>query len=205
VARKPPASRRSSPQGGLPDGPSRTLDLGALDLVSGAAVRLGLTVPVDALRLSGERYTVEPATPSVELEISRASAGWLLRARSSCEVVGPCWRCLGPARLGVTVDVREFQGTGRDGQEFIEGLDSNYLDGEVLDVETWLRDAVCEELPSAIVCSPDCLGLCATCGGNRNDGRCACDRPAPEPAAPGPFAGLGDLLRGLDGESDTGT
>ena len=44
-------------------------------------------------------------------------------------------------------------------------------DGE-LNPEQMVRDVVGVELPFSPLCKPDCLGLCATCGGDKNLGEC---------------------------------
>jgi uncharacterized protein len=44
-------------------------------------------------------------------------------------------------------------------------------DGE-LNPEQMIRDVVGVELPFSPLCRPDCLGLCATCGGDKNLGEC---------------------------------
>jgi uncharacterized protein len=41
-----------------------------------------------------------------------------------------------------------------------------------LDPEPMVRDAVVLEMPFSPMCRPDCLGLCETCGGDRNLGEC---------------------------------
>ena len=43
-----------------------------------------------------------------------------------------------------------------------------------LDPEPMVRDAVVLEMPFSPLCAPDCLGLCARCGGDRNLGECTC-------------------------------
>ena len=72
---------------------------------------------------------------------------------------------------------------------------------KVRDLEVDLTDDVREELllaiPSCFYCSPDCKGVCPSCGVNLNHGSCACaSRPAePEPdsAAPSPWDQLDAL------------
>jgi DUF177 domain-containing protein len=49
-----------------------------------------------------------------------------------------------------------------------EELSSPYVDGDDLDLKAWARDALALALPVQIVCSEDCLGLCAVCGENLN-------------------------------------
>jgi uncharacterized protein len=41
-----------------------------------------------------------------------------------------------------------------------------------LDPEPIVRDAIGIQLPFSPLCSPGCLGLCETCGGDRNRGEC---------------------------------
>jgi uncharacterized protein len=43
-----------------------------------------------------------------------------------------------------------------------------------LDLEPMIRDVVILAMPFAPLCRPDCRGLCASCGGDRNLGQCTC-------------------------------
>ena len=84
-------------------------------------------------------------------------------------LVGPCWRCVGPARVEVVVDSSEFQADGRTADDpFDEDFDSSYVAANALDVGLWTRDAIAEVLPAMILCREDCAGLCPTCGVDRN-------------------------------------
>jgi uncharacterized protein len=76
-------------------------------------------------------------------------------------------RCLEDAGRGdaIAVDSREVDQPGAEDED----LDSPYVDGDELDVHAWARDALVLELPTQIVCSDDCKGLCAVCGENLND------------------------------------
>ena len=86
-----------------------TVDLRALDLAPGAAdPRCGLAVPPVELRLGGQDYRTDPAAPEVELEVSRSLSGLHLRLRTTVDLVGPCVRCMEPARVAVAVDTSEF-------------------------------------------------------------------------------------------------
>jgi uncharacterized protein len=77
-------------------------------------------------------------------------------------VAGPCYRCLEPARLAVTVNATEYQEHGADPGD--DELGCEYLDGDELDVDRWVRDALVLALPGKILCRPDCAGLCPRCG-----------------------------------------
>jgi uncharacterized protein len=87
---------------------------------------------------------------------------------------GSCRRCLSPAGGTLVVPVREHYTEGGDGEETYPLADDD------VDLEPLVRDAVLLELPQAPLCRPDCLGLCPTCGANRNEEPCRCEPPRDE-------------------------
>jgi len=142
-----------------------TFDLGALGLSSGEGRRLDLGVGLGTFDLGGERYETEPALVPVKLDVSRLTGGgFSLRARFEAALAGPCMRCLGDAAPVVAVDAREVDQPG-GGDE----LTSPYVEGEVLDVAAWARDAFALAMPAQVVCRADCAGLCPQCGANLNE------------------------------------
>jgi uncharacterized protein len=68
-------------------------------------------------------------------------------------------RCLGPAERKTTVEVREV-----DQADGGEELDSPYIDGSVVSLDRWAHDSLALALPTQVICKPQCLGLCPTCG-----------------------------------------
>ncbi len=90
---------------------------------------------------------------------------------------GECRRCGGPVGGTVEARVRERYATagGSDRDE-----EAYPLAGDELDLEPLARDAIILELPLAPLCREECLGLCPTCGANRNTEPCACP-PAADP------------------------
>jgi len=152
-----------------------TVDLRSLDLSSGAGTRLHLRAPAVALRLGGQDYVTDPPEPEVDLSVSRSLSGLHLHLRTRADLVGPCWRCVGPARIPVTVDSSEFAADGRTADDpFDEDFDSVYVSDTTLDLGVWVRDAFAEALPAVILCRDDCAGLCPTCGVDRNREACDC-------------------------------
>jgi uncharacterized protein len=140
-------------------------DLGPLHLRAGEARHLELEVPLDHFELSNERYDVRPTPIPVKLDVSRMTGGgWTLRLRLRAALHGPCMRCLEPASPGFEVDAYEVDVPGEEGD-----LDSPYVDGEVLDVSAWTRDAFSLTLPANILCKYGCLGLCPQCGIDLNN------------------------------------
>ncbi len=141
-----------------------SFDLGGLRLSSGEGRRLDLVVAIDPFTLGGERYPVEPGLVDVELDVSRTTgSGYALRMRFDAALAGPCMRCLEPARPVFSVDAREVSQPG-EGDE----LESPYVEAGVLDLHAWARDALALALPAALLCTPECAGLCPTCGVNLN-------------------------------------
>jgi uncharacterized protein len=121
-------------------------------------------VQLDAFEFGGQTYAAQAALTPVRLDVSRTVAGWALRLRFESTLDGPCVRCLEAAGVTVDVDDRQIDQPGDDDED----LNSEYLEGDELDVHAWARDALALALPAQIVCRADCLGLCAVCGENLN-------------------------------------
>lgn len=141
-----------------------TFDLHGLRLDAGEGRRLELAVAIGPFELSGERYDVEPAQVPVRLDVSRTTGGgYALRLRFAATLAGPCMRCLAAAASQFEVDAREVTQPG-EGEE----LESPYVDHGVLELHDWARDALALALPAALLCRPECAGLCPECGADLN-------------------------------------
>jgi len=120
----------------------------------------------------------------VDALLEWVSDGLLVTGTVEGEWDGPCRRCLGPVSGRMKVDVQElFERNPRDGESYPLGHDR-------VDVEPLAREALVLDLPLAPVCSPDCRGLCPTCGADLNQGDCGC----PPAGGDGRWAAL-DVLR----------
>lgn len=161
------------------------LDLGSLGLSSGEGRRLEVAVAVDPLELGGQAYAARPDVVPATLDVSRTTSGWALRLRYRAALEGPCVRCLEDALQAMAIDAHEVDQPGGG-----EDLLSPYVDQDQLRLRDWARDAMALALPAKIVCTEDCLGLCAVCGENLNraDPDHAHER-APDPR----WAKLGEL------------
>jgi uncharacterized protein len=141
------------------------LDLGRIGLTSGEARSLDLIVGLDDVKLAGQSYVAVPERVEARLDVARMLGGYHLRLRYETRLEGPCMRCLEDANKSFTIDATEVdQPNGGD-----EELVSPYMDGDELDLRAWARDALVLELPTQIVCSADCKGICAVCGENLNN------------------------------------
>ena len=159
----------------------RTIDLEALGLRSGQAVRIDMEISPEPPVLGGERLELETDPISLRVDISRTSSGFALRLRGEAVVLGTCARCLGPARLVVEIDAREVEQAGVDPDD---ELSSPYVDEALLDPEAWLHDALALGIPERLICRPDCAGLCAICGISLNEVTTGSPRPRTSSRSP---------------------
>jgi uncharacterized protein len=79
--------------------------------------------------------------------------------------------------------------SGEDEELTAADLDLDFYTGEVIDLESIIREQIILTLPLKPLCSEDCRGLCTRCGVNLNQERCACKAET----AAGPLAGLAKL------------
>jgi uncharacterized protein len=141
------------------------LDLGGLRLGAGEGRQFELAVHIEPLTLGGEPYEALPASVPVRLDVSRmVGNGYALRLRFQAALTGACMRCLKDASRKVEVDAREVDRPG-GGEE----LSSPYLEQETLDLASWARDAFALAIPTQVLCSEDCLGLCPVCAVDLNE------------------------------------
>jgi len=107
----------------------------------------------------------EGAPLVLELRLESVTEGVLVTGTVSAPLTGQCARCLEPVSDELFVDVCElFAYKDSVTDETAEQDEVFRLDGDLLDVEPVVRDAVVLALPWTPLCRPDCAGLCPTCG-----------------------------------------
>jgi uncharacterized protein len=109
-----------------------------------------------------------PAGTAMRLDVrfEAVTEGVLVTGSATAPVTGECARCLAPVTATVTAGFRElylYRGGGR-GEDAEQDEEERYLDGDLLDLEQALRDAVVLALPMSPWCRDDCPGLCVECG-----------------------------------------
>jgi uncharacterized protein len=119
-----------------------------------------------------------PEGSDIELDIRLESVmeGVLVTGTALVTVSGECSRCLEPLTFDREVDLQElyeYPETDARGRVVANTTDGDdelpRLEGDFLDLEPTLRDAVVLALPLQPLCQPDCQGLCTQCGANLND------------------------------------
>jgi DUF177 domain-containing protein len=142
-----------------------SFSLRQVKLRPGEQHREAVDVELAPLNYGGQRYLPVPESVPAALEITRAITGTVFTMSFTARLHGPCYRCLGDAVLELPIHTREYQDEKSDDDE----LKTEYVDGNMLDLSSWARDAIALALPDKILCRPDCAGLCDVCGKNLND------------------------------------
>jgi uncharacterized metal-binding protein YceD (DUF177 family) len=107
---------------------------------------------------------------SLHLRLESVMEGVLVSGEVDVPLVGSCARCLEPIEDTLELDVQElFAYSGSTTEATSEEDEVRRVDGDFLDLEPMVRDAVVLALPLAPVCSDDCSGLCADCGERLDD------------------------------------
>jgi uncharacterized protein len=132
-----------------------------------------------------------------------AGDSYLLQGTLHGALIMPCARCLEDALVKVDLPmtftfVEHFAGDGRakvkvkvDDEE-LEQDERVAFEHGVIDLGPTIRDELLLALPMKPICSESCLGICATCGGNRNLTQCTC---SDAPREGSPFAKLAKMKR----------
>lgn len=125
----------------------------------------------------GTEVIAIPAGAPAELVLRLESVveGILVSGSVRAEATGACVRCLDPATYPVDVSFQElFAYADRAAHHHEVGADADeddvhVLEGDLIDLEPVLRDAVVPALPFQPVCRDDCPGLCSECGAKLAD------------------------------------
>jgi len=107
----------------------------------------------------------EGAPLVLDVRLEAVTEGVLVTGTVTAPVRGECGRCLEPISDELSVDVCElFAYAGSTTDETTEQDEVHRVNGDHLDVEPVVRDAVVLALPFQPLCRPDCGGLCPSCG-----------------------------------------
>lgn len=114
----------------------------------------------------------------VDARLESVTEGVLLSADVYAVAIGECIRCLDPIEIVIERKIQElynYEPTNERGRkkkratedlttEDLDVADEFMMEGDILDLETPIRDAIVLSLPTNPVCSQECLGLCPECG-----------------------------------------
>lgn len=108
-----------------------------------------------------------------ELHFTRVAHGILVEAVLDAEILMECTRCLVPFYTPVTIEL-EDDVIGLPGSELTPERPVRVAEDGWTDLSPLIREYAWIGLPVNPICSPDCKGICSTCGGNVNLGECDC-------------------------------
>lgn len=114
----------------------------------------------------------------LDLRLEAVMDGVLVTGRAEGPATGECARCLDPVHQRVDVTFQELyaydpgdRARPRRDAPGDEDADEDllHLEGDMLDLEPTVRDALVLALPFRPLCRDDCPGLCSTCGARLAD------------------------------------
>jgi len=145
------------------------LDTRELGRRPGSQRRVSFTAEAPA-ELGIEVLGVPEGSPvDLDLRLEAVMEGVLVTGSAEAGLEGECARCLEPIDDTVAVDFQELFLYDREHAEGDQDDDVSRLEGDLLDLEPVLRDAVVLALPFQPLCRDDCPGLCAECGARLAD------------------------------------
>lgn len=107
----------------------------------------------------------EGSAVELDLKLESVGEGVLVTGTGVVTLAGECTRCLKPISDSLEIDIQELY--YYPGNEPDDEAARN--EGERIDIEPVLRDAVVLDLPFAPLCNQDCQGICPVCGSDLND------------------------------------
>ena len=129
-----------------------------------------------------------------DLRLEAVMEGVLVTGTARAALEGECVRCLEPIRDEIVADFQELFVYDDSETDDDEADETSRLEGDLLDLEPLLRDAVVLALPFQPLCEDDCPGLCTECGARLADDPGHAHEAAIDPR----WAGLQQLQQGDD-------
>jgi uncharacterized protein len=141
------------------------LDTRELGRRAGSMKRLSRPVPAPG-RFGLELVGVPEGAPiELDLRLESVMEGVLVSGTATVPIEGECGRCLTDFRDTVTVGIQELYAYPDSASDVTSEEDEiSRLQGDLVDLEPALRDAVVLALPANPLCREDCPGLCPDCG-----------------------------------------
>ncbi|MFD3684237.1 YceD family protein [Nocardiopsis sp. NPDC058631] len=108
----------------------------------------------------------------LDLRLEAVMEGVLVTGTVRGQLTAECSRCLDLLSDDMEAGFQEMYRYTADEDTKVPGADEDaadkdedyYLEGDLLDLEPVVRDAVVLALPLSPLCGPDCPGLCSECG-----------------------------------------
>ena len=122
----------------------------------------------------GVELIAVPAGDVIEVDarLESVTEGVLLSAQIFATAKGECGRCLDPVEIIIEKRIQELYLYEKKlerkkylaPEDELDIEDELVMEGDVMDLESPIRDLIVLSLPSTPLCSDDCEGLCPECG-----------------------------------------
>ncbi len=146
------------------------LDTRELGRRPGSQRRVSRSAPAPADLGIGVLGVPEGSPVELDLRLEAVMEGVLVTGAARVHVSGECSRCLDPVEDDLEVELQElFAYDDEDDEPEDQDEEASRLEGDLLDLEPLVRDAVVLSLPFGPLCRDDCPGLCVECGARLAD------------------------------------
>lgn len=133
-------------------------------------------------RLAHETYRFFYFAAPIKLQIQLRRSGRIVIVKTRVEITVKwfCARCLDPfiqtmnAEFTTTLKPKPDLPLAHELELTPEDLETEFYEGEEIDLTNLLQDQVLLTLPPKAICKEDCRGLCPKCGRNLNKEACQC-------------------------------
>src|SRR3954449_1312322 len=158
------------PQNHLDTRQPLVVDTTKLPRQPGATRALKRVVPAPA-NLGLELISVpEGSDLELDLVLTSVSEGVYVSGQVRGSLTGECGRCLNEISESFDVRIAElFAYADSTTEETTDEDEVGRMQGDLIDLEPAVRDAIVLTLPTNPVCRPDCPGLCPECGAHLAD------------------------------------
>ena len=162
------------------------LDVARALQASGEEIPFALSEPCEPIDWDGETLRFVSPVDVRGHTVSAREEMWV-SATVSARMARSCASCLGEAEYDVEAPLTACFSHTPDPED----PDVFAFEGHTLSLYDAAVGALLLEMPMRALCKPDCLGLCPTCGVNRNLTTCSCQKELPSKQ---PFSALASLL-----------
>lgn len=146
------------------------LDLKRIAVTDGEAIPFSYDTDLTKEEMNGEYPFRTPV--HVEGEVRNHLGVLKLHATVRALYETQCARCLAPVKVDLNVPCDTILSSDVQNEE----RDDIYqLEGDSVELDDIVIPALLLEVRMTYLCTPDCKGLCPTCGKNLNEGSCGCN------------------------------
>lgn len=156
------------------------MELNLLPILNFDGKRMQINENVEIIPQPGDAFSL---SAPVKLSATAENVGGTIEIIGSAEarLTAVCDRCAEEFELPLVFSFEERFKKLDEFSEADENPDISPLDGTAVDISEIIYTNLYMNLPSKLLCSEDCKGLCPVCGKNLNKGSCSCEADTTDP------------------------